>query len=90
MPFPFESMIPFGIMSLMFVVTGSGLRFAQTRRNEGKRPRYSLDDWDRKMMDRDRQLTGTFRGQVDQAVAPPEFKVNSVWKTYHSLRNDFA
>ncbi|KAJ2610030.1 hypothetical protein COEREDRAFT_41813 [Coemansia reversa NRRL 1564] len=87
MPVPFESFIPFGIMSAMFVVTGVGINFAQTRRNEGKKPRYSMDDWDRKMMTRDKQLTGTPRGQNDAPVAPPEFKINSSWKVYRSLRN---
>ncbi|KAJ2785438.1 hypothetical protein H4R18_000521 [Coemansia javaensis] len=87
MPFPFESVIPFGIMSVMFVATGAGIQYAQNKRNEGKRPCYSLDDWDRKMMDRDQRLTGTLRGQADDPIAPPEFKVNSVWKVYESLRN---
>ncbi|KAJ2890569.1 hypothetical protein GGI21_006124 [Coemansia aciculifera] len=90
MPVPFESLIPFAIISGMFLVTGTGIRYAQTTRNEGKRARYSLDDWDRKMMQRDTQLTGTMRGQVDEPVASPEFKVNSSWKVYDSLRNDFA
>lgn len=31
----------------MFGVTGTGLAFIKTMRNEGKRPRYSLDEWDR-------------------------------------------
>ncbi|KAJ2718137.1 hypothetical protein GGI07_005871 [Coemansia sp. Benny D115] len=90
MPVPFESFVPFVVMSAMFVATGSGIRYAQTKRNEGMAARYSLDDWDRKMMTRDRQLTGTFRGQADSPVAPEEFKTNSAWKVYESLRNDFA
>ncbi|KAJ2020946.1 hypothetical protein GGI13_007764 [Coemansia sp. RSA 455] len=90
MPVPFESLIPFAIISGMFLVTGTGIRYAQTKRNEGKVARYSLDDWDRKMLQRDKQLTGTERGQIDEPVAPAEFKVNSAWKVYDSLRNDFA
>lgn len=31
----------------MFGVTGTGLAVVKTWRNEGKRPRYSLDQWDR-------------------------------------------
>ena len=31
-------------------------------------------------MDRDKRLTGSFRGQTDNPVAPPEFAVNSEWK----------
>ncbi|KAJ2381483.1 hypothetical protein GGI05_005968 [Coemansia sp. RSA 2603] len=90
MPVPFESFVPFGVMTAMFLATATGIRFAQTKRNEGKAVRYSLDDWDRKMMARDHQLTGTMRGQVDDIIAPPQFKVNSSWKVYESLRNDFA
>ncbi|KAJ2302110.1 hypothetical protein H4S01_002079 [Coemansia sp. RSA 2610] len=76
-------------MSAMFVVTGTGIQFAQNKRNEGKGVRYSMDDWDRKMMARDKQLTGSIRGQSDKPVAPEEFKINSVWKVYDSFRNDF-
>ncbi|KAJ1962032.1 hypothetical protein GGI12_002893 [Dipsacomyces acuminosporus] len=90
MPLPFESIVPFAIISGMFVATSLGIRYAHTQRNEGKSVRYSLDDWDRKMMNRDKQLTGTLRGQVDNPIAPPEFKINSSWKVYESLRNDFA
>ncbi|KAJ2548822.1 hypothetical protein EV175_004678 [Coemansia sp. RSA 1933] len=81
MPFPFESIIPFAIMS--------GIHYAQFKRNENKSVRYSLDDWDRKMMVRDKQLTGTMRGQKDDPIASEEFKTNSVWQVHHSLRNDF-
>ncbi|KAJ2006799.1 hypothetical protein GGI04_000912 [Coemansia thaxteri] len=90
MPVPFESLIPFAIISGMFLVTGTGIQYAQNKRNEGKTVRYSVDDWDHKMMQRDKQLTGTLRGQVDAPVASEEFKVNSSWKVYESLRNDFA
>ncbi|KAJ2855558.1 hypothetical protein GGI22_004096, partial [Coemansia erecta] len=64
-------------MSGMFTVTGFGINYAQTKRNEGKPVRYSMDDWDRKMMLRDKQLTGTPRGQADGPIAPEEFKTNS-------------
>lgn len=76
-------------MSAMFVATGLGIKYAQTTRNEGKAARYSLDDWDEKMMVRDKRLTGTMRGQVDNVKAPSEFKVNSAWKVNDSFRNDF-
>ncbi|KAJ2353604.1 hypothetical protein IWW50_004091 [Coemansia erecta] len=88
MPFPFESLIPFAVMSTMFVVTGVGIQYANNKRNGGKGIRYSMDDWDRKMMMRDMQLTGAVRGQADSPKAPPEFKINSVWKVYDSFRND--
>ncbi|PFH56193.1 hypothetical protein XA68_16915 [Ophiocordyceps unilateralis] len=34
-------------MTGMFGVTGVGLAFIKKYQNEGKRPRYSLDAWDR-------------------------------------------
>ncbi|KAK5995053.1 hypothetical protein PT974_03446 [Cladobotryum mycophilum] len=47
MPLPFETLLPYGIMIVMFGVTGTGLAAFKTWQNEGKRPRYSLDQWDR-------------------------------------------
>ncbi|XP_044719108.1 NADH-ubiquinone oxidoreductase MWFE subunit domain-containing protein [Hirsutella rhossiliensis] len=47
MPVPFEALLPYAIMIGMFGVTGTGLAFVKTMRNEGKRPRYSLDEWDK-------------------------------------------
>lgn len=32
------------------------------------------------VMDRDRRLTGTFRGQTDNPVAPPGFEFSNGWK----------
>jgi hypothetical protein len=31
-------------------------------------------------MERDRRLTGYFRGQSDRAIAPDGFELNSPWK----------
>ncbi|POR39183.1 Uncharacterized protein TPAR_00616 [Tolypocladium paradoxum] len=47
MPVPFEALLPYAIMIGMFGVTGTGLAAVKTWRNEGKRPRYSLDQWDK-------------------------------------------
>ncbi|KAG6005183.1 hypothetical protein E4U21_000375 [Claviceps maximensis] len=47
MPVPFETLLPYAIMIGMFGITGTGLAVVKTWRNEGKRPRYSLDQWDR-------------------------------------------
>ncbi|KAK3182010.1 hypothetical protein K4F52_006749 [Lecanicillium sp. MT-2017a] len=47
MPVPFEALLPYGIMVVMFGATGTGLAALKTWRNEGKRPRYSLDQWDK-------------------------------------------
>ncbi|RSL62477.1 hypothetical protein CEP54_005657 [Fusarium duplospermum] len=60
----------------MFGISGTGLAVIKTWQNEGKRPRYSVDQWDK----RDRRLTGTLRGQTDRAVAPIGFELNNPWK----------
>ncbi|KAL9483818.1 hypothetical protein ACSS6W_002607 [Trichoderma asperelloides] len=80
MPVPFETLLPYGIMIVMFGATGTGLAAFKTWQNEGKRPRYSLDQWDRVMMDRDRRLTGTLRGQTDNPQAPLGFEFSNGWK----------
>ncbi|KAH6982092.1 hypothetical protein BKA56DRAFT_585232 [Ilyonectria sp. MPI-CAGE-AT-0026] len=80
MPVPFEALLPYVIMTGMFAVSGTGLAVIKTWQNEGKRPRYSVDQWDKQMMDRDRRLTGSLRGQTDKAVAPPGFELNNPWK----------
>ncbi|OAA50602.1 hypothetical protein NOR_01052 [Metarhizium rileyi] len=84
MPVPFETLLPYAIMIGMFGITGTGLAVVKTWRNEGKRPRYSLDQWDRQskthLMDRDRRLTGTLRGQTDNPKAPPGFEFSNGWK----------
>ncbi|KAL6409634.1 uncharacterized protein AUP68_06016 [Ilyonectria robusta] len=107
MPVPFEALLPYVIMTGMFAVSGTGLAVIKTWQNEGKRPRYSVDQWDKMLiaatakydapqtrrfdnpdgilteilvMDRDRRLTGSLRGQTDKAVAPPGFELNNPWK----------
>ncbi|KAL6892915.1 hypothetical protein HDV57DRAFT_483352 [Trichoderma longibrachiatum] len=80
MPVPFETLLPYGIMIIMFGATGTGLAAFKTWQNEGKRPRYSLDQWDKVMMERDRRLTGTLRGQTDNPQAPLGFEFSNGWK----------
>ncbi|EHK44098.1 hypothetical protein TRIATDRAFT_257752 [Trichoderma atroviride IMI 206040] len=82
MPVPFETLLPYGIIIVMFGATGTGLAAFKTWQNEGKRPRYSLDQWDRvsQLMDRDRRLTGTLRGQSDNPQAPFGFEFTNGWK----------
>ncbi|KAH8812003.1 hypothetical protein F5884DRAFT_784103 [Xylogone sp. PMI_703] len=80
MPVPFEALIPYGIMLAMFGVTGAGLSKIRHMQNGGKRPRRSIDQWDRVMMDRDRRLTGFLRGQTDNPDAPPGFELNNPWR----------
>ncbi|WVQ82808.1 hypothetical protein IAT38_004940 [Cryptococcus sp. DSM 104549] len=81
MPIPWEACIPAVLMITMFGIAGnltSGIRWLE---NDGKRPRYNLDRWDDMMMERDRRLTGSFRGQSTDPIAPKEFATSSVWGT---------
>lgn len=80
MPVPFEALIPYAIIVTMFGVTGAGLSAIKTAQNGGKKARWSLDTWDRQMMDRDRRLTGWLRGQTDAANAPYGFEYNNPWR----------
>ncbi|CVK90810.1 uncharacterized protein FMAN_09039 [Fusarium mangiferae] len=83
MPVPFEALLPYAIMIGMFGISGTGLAVVKNWQNEGKRPRYSVDQWDRQsmiLMDRDRRLTGTLRGQTDKPEAPLGFELNNPWK----------
>ena len=80
MPVPFETLIPYGIMVAMFGATGAGLAAVKGLRNDGKKPRWNIDQWDRQMMDRDRRLTGSLRGQTDSPFAPAGFELNNPWR----------
>ncbi|KAM0507932.1 hypothetical protein ACHAP8_000137 [Fusarium lateritium] len=90
MPVPFEALLPYAIMIGMFGISGTGLAVIKNIQNEGKRPRYSVDQWDRqstiqprneRLMERDRRLTGTLRGQTDKPEAPLGFELNNPWKS---------
>ncbi|KAH6617863.1 hypothetical protein B0J18DRAFT_263112 [Chaetomium sp. MPI-SDFR-AT-0129] len=80
MPVPFESLIPYGIIVVMFGVSGAGLNKIKNMQSGGKRHRWSIDQWDKQMMDRDRRLTGYLRGQTDNPIAPPGFELNNPWR----------
>ncbi|KAH7349565.1 hypothetical protein B0T11DRAFT_132556 [Plectosphaerella cucumerina] len=100
MPVPFETLIPYGIMVAMFGATGAGLAAVKGLRNDGKKPRWNIDQWDRQskmtnrttsplsptsltnttVMDRDRRLTGSLRGQTDSPFAPAGFELNNPWR----------
>ncbi|KAI1327428.1 hypothetical protein F5Y16DRAFT_372014 [Xylariaceae sp. FL0255] len=80
MPIPFEALIPYGIIVTMFGVTGAGLSKLRHWTNENKRARRSLDQWDRVMMNRDRRITGSLRGQSDDPAAPSGFELNNPWR----------
>ncbi|KAL4776378.1 hypothetical protein BDW60DRAFT_82948 [Aspergillus nidulans var. acristatus] len=44
---PFEALIPYGIVVVMFGVTGVGLSVVKTYANDGKKARWNRDLWDR-------------------------------------------
>ncbi|KAH6617017.1 hypothetical protein F5144DRAFT_380932 [Chaetomium tenue] len=77
---PFETLLPYGIIIAMFGVTGAGMNKIKNMQSGGKRHRWSLDQWDKQMMDRDRRLTGYLRGQTDNPIAPPGFELNNPWR----------
>ena len=37
------------------------------------------------VMDRDRRLTGSLRGQTDQVEAPPGFELSNPWRVGHTI-----
>ncbi|KAK9897090.1 hypothetical protein P389DRAFT_53062 [Cystobasidium minutum MCA 4210] len=81
MPVPWEALIPFGLLTVMFAGTGTLFSTLKRVQNDGKPPRWGIDDWDAMMMERDRRLTGSLRGQSTETVAPKTFASNSVWGT---------
>ncbi|KAL3438528.1 hypothetical protein BDV09DRAFT_108471 [Aspergillus tetrazonus] len=50
---PFEALIPYGIVVVMFGVTGVGLSVVKTYANDGKKARWNRDLWDRVRTPRD-------------------------------------
>ncbi|KAF8076801.1 small secreted protein [Lyophyllum atratum] len=85
MPIPFEALIPFGLLTVMFGAAGTLLNVSQRAQNLGKPPRYHIDHWEDMMMRRDERLTGHPRGQTDNPVAPPGFETSSVWYTERTM-----
>ncbi|GMK58735.1 hypothetical protein CspeluHIS016_0601770 [Cutaneotrichosporon spelunceum] len=81
MPVPWEAILPFGLVTVMFAATGNLLNVIRSGREDWKPIRYNLDRWDRIMMERDRRLTGSARGQRTDPIAPEDFATNSVWST---------
>ncbi|KAJ4472808.1 small secreted protein [Lentinula edodes] len=81
MPVPWEALIPFGLVTVMFGVSGTLLNVSTRAQNLGKPVRHNIDNWDEMMMRRDEQLTGHKRGQRDDPTPPPGFETSSVWYT---------
>ncbi|KAI0732867.1 small secreted protein [Fomitopsis betulina] len=84
MPVPWEALLPFGLLTVMFGAAGSLLNISMKAQNQGKPPRYHIDDWDEMLMDRDKRLTGHIRGQTSNPTAPEGFATNSAWYTQRS------
>ncbi|CAG7848530.1 SubName: Full=Related to Hesp-767-Melampsora lini {ECO:0000313/EMBL:CCA66562.1} [Serendipita indica DSM 11827] len=78
MPVPWEALIPFALLTTMFGVGGTLFKTTRTINNDGKTPRYNIDNWEQMMMNRDKRLTGSIRGQSSNPKAPPEFATNSI------------
>jgi len=81
MPVPWESLIPFGLLTAMFGAAGTLLSGVKHFENNGLPSRYNLDYWDQMMIKRDERLTGSFRAQSTEPMAPPGFATSSAWET---------
>ncbi|EKM79995.1 NdufA1, NADH dehydrogenase 1 alpha subcomplex, 1, 7.5kDa [Agaricus bisporus var. burnettii JB137-S8] len=81
MPVPWEALIPFGLLTVMFGAAGTFIKSSRKFQDQGKTPRYHVDKWEEMMMKRDERLTGHLRGQTDSPTAPANFPTNSVWYT---------
>ncbi|CAG8539054.1 14908_t:CDS:2 [Funneliformis caledonium] len=79
MPVPFEALIPLGLITAMFTITGSLLNLSRRHSNDGKPPRFSMDKWDKQMMERDKRLTGSPSRQSAEPVAPQGFATSSIY-----------
>ncbi|KAH7887475.1 NADH dehydrogenase 1 alpha subcomplex [Phlebopus sp. FC_14] len=80
MPVPWEALIPFGLLTTMFAAAGTLFNTSKLAQNQGKPLRYNIDAWDEMMMERDRQLTGHFRGQKSDPTPPEDFLARYGWK----------
>ncbi|KAK7208097.1 hypothetical protein BZA70DRAFT_287421 [Myxozyma melibiosi] len=77
---PFEALMPYAVIVTMIGVASGGMALGNTWRHEGKKMRVHRDHWDKMMMERDMRLTGKFRAQSIDPIAPPEFATSSTWK----------
>ncbi|KAF9462003.1 small secreted protein [Collybia nuda] len=81
MPVPWEALLPFGLVTVMFGAAGTLLNASTRGQNQGKPARYNIDNWDDMMMRRDERLTGHKRGQRDDPQPPAGFETSSIWYT---------
>lgn len=77
---PFEGLLPWGIILTFLTAGGSYVSVSRYLTNDNKRVRYNLDQFEKQLIERDFRLTGKFRAQSDEAVAPQAFKTNGIWK----------
>jgi len=68
-------------MTIMYAGTGTLFKAVKFGENDGKPPRYGVEAFDNMMMERDKRLTGSLRGQNSDPVAPQEFATNGAWPT---------
>ncbi|KAL4267404.1 NADH dehydrogenase [ubiquinone] 1 alpha subcomplex subunit 1 [Pleurotus pulmonarius] len=81
MPVPWEALLPFGLVTVMFGAAGTLFNVSTRAQNLGKPGRYGVDKWEDMMMRRDERLTGHRRGQTSDPTPPPGYETSSVWET---------
>lgn len=85
---PFEALLPYTVM--MVFLTASGAAVGTIKELEtGKRPRRMLfknNLHDQHMVQRDFRMTGVWRGQLQEAVAPERFKTLLTWQVVDERR----
>ncbi|KAF7432807.1 hypothetical protein PC9H_004750 [Pleurotus ostreatus] len=81
MPVPWEALLPFGLVTVMFGAAGTLFNVSTRAQNLGKPGRYGVDKWEDMMMRRDERLTGHRRGQTSDPTPPPGYEISSVWET---------
>ncbi|KAJ3243349.1 hypothetical protein HDU78_000545 [Chytriomyces hyalinus] len=76
---PVEALSSMGVIGILGLATVFGLTQWQSFQNYGKAKRFSVDKWDRYMMERDSRLTGNVNRQRCETEAPKAFSTNSAW-----------
>jgi hypothetical protein len=74
---PVEPLFSLGLVGVISLATLFAVKGAQRWENYGKPKRYNVDQWDRRMMERDSRLTGNVNKQSLATVAPEQFGRNS-------------
>ena len=74
---PVQSLLPLGIITGALVAGSLANEYIKKWANDGVQPRFSLDIYEKMLMERDRRLVGDFIKQSDSLDAPPEFTTNS-------------